>query len=485
MLSTIIPVAWSPFGTDDLVAKPGLALPQSLRTLASEDVNSPLSIARHIRADGAIPLRIGLLYQSVGLLFTEAPVRYLPETDVMLMARSDLVELVAGLRSLGQKGLVQAYPLRGGVGDIISLRRVSGAVCQVLGIESEDVAWTSDAACVLSRSRYVDPLSLGTPDALVFHDDSVPETLTLTLEAATACNFHCGFCYGRHIDQGVLKWDHFSAILDSLHGLRAVEFTGEGEPLMNKRIVDMLRECKQRGLWVHLTTNGSLLDRELAERIVDLGIDSFAVSIESLKPERFARLRPGGDLRVVLHSLRTMHRVRRDRDSALQLRLWVTLLKETLDELDDIHNLAQELEIDFVEFQSLNPMAAYARFYDAYLRSNMLTVGDLCVALEKMQLSPTIRRALESLVRVYAGRRCDIFMSAAMIYWQGEATPCRLLKVPQHPSVGNMIGRDYVEIWQNESFQRFRFALQHGIILNSCQNCPFVASAQIRIPTVI
>src|SRR6266849_6967304 len=186
MLSAIIPVTWSPIGTDDLVATPGFALPQSLRKLAGEDVNSPLSIAHHIRADGAIPLRIGLLYQSEGLLFTEAPVRYLPEKDVVLIARSDLAELVNSLRSLGQQGLVQAQPLRGGVGDIISLRRVNGEVCQVLGIESENVAWTSDAACILSRSRYVDVLALGTPDALVFHDDSVPETLTLTLEAATA-----------------------------------------------------------------------------------------------------------------------------------------------------------------------------------------------------------------------------------------------------------------------------------------------------------
>lgn len=369
------------------------------------------------------------------------------------------------------------HPLRGGVGDIISLRRVSAPVCQALGIESEAVAWVSDEARILSRSRYVDPVSLGTPDALVFHDDSVPETLTLTLEAATTCNFRCGFCYGRHLDQGVLKWDHFTAILDGLPGLRAVEFTGEGEPLMNKRIVNMLGECKRRGLWVHLTTNGSLVNRECAERIVDLGIDSFAISLESLRPERFVRLRPGGDLQLVIDSLRTMHHVRRDRDSDLQLRLWVTLLRETIDELDDISDLAQELEIDFVEFQSLNPMRAYARFYDAYLRANMLTVGDLRAVLETKALSRVIRQSLESLVSVYGGRRCDIFMSAAMIYWQGEATPCRLLKVPQHPSVGNVINKDYESIWQNESFKRFRFALQHGVILDSCQNCPFIASA--------
>src|SRR5258706_6000447 len=264
MLHAIIPVAWSPSGTADLVANPGTALPQALRGLAAREGNSPLSIAQHAAENGAIPLRVGLLYKSEGLLFTDARVRYLPQQDVVVMALSDLASLIASLRSIDQQELVHPGPLRGGVGDILSLRQVSGTVCKALGIESESVAWTSDVSPILSRNRYIDRLSLGIPDALVFHDDSVPESLTLTLEAATACNFRCGFCYGRHIEQGVLKWDHFSAILDGLPGLRAVEFTGEGEPLVNNRIVDMLRECKKRGLWVHLTTNGSLLDRQLA-----------------------------------------------------------------------------------------------------------------------------------------------------------------------------------------------------------------------------
>lgn len=477
MLSTIVPVAWTSEGGDDLIANSEHAFPRALRTLLTEEANSPLAIVRDNRAGGAIPLRIGLLFQRQGLLFTEAPVRYDPEKDVVLLARSDLAELVARLRSPGRQPLIQPPPVRGGVGDIIPLRRISGTVCQALGIKSETAAWSDVEICFLSRNRDLDTLSIGRPDALVFHDDSFPDTLTLTLEPATACNFRCGFCYGRHIEQGVLKWDHFRSILDGLSGLRAVEFTGEGEPLMNRRILDMLRECKRRGLWVHLTTNGSLLSNESAERVIGLGIDSVAVSIESLKPERFARLRPGGDLRIVLNSLRTLNRMRRDSSTRLQLRLWITLLKETLDELQDMDDLAQELEIDFVEFQSLNPMAAYSRFYDHYLRSNTLTVDDLREVLGTMSLPPSIRQSLESLVSVYRGRRCDIFMSAAMIYWQGEATPCRLLKVPQHPSVGNMIGRDYADIWQSDSFQRFRFALQHGVILNSCQNCPFVAGA--------
>jgi radical SAM protein with 4Fe4S-binding SPASM domain len=107
----------------------------------------------------------------------------------------------------------------------------------------------------------------------------------------------------------------------------------------------------------------------------------------------------------------------------------------------------------------------------------MLTVGDLRRILEGREFAPAIRRALEDLVRVYDGRRCDIFMSAAMVYWQGDVTPCRLLKVPLHPAVGSILGEAYPQIWQNESFRRFRFALQHGVVPVSCQKCPFVACA--------
>lgn len=478
MLSTIVPVSWSPFGAEDLVASPRHALPQWLLGLASESPGSPFSVARHARTDGAIPLRVGLLFEHEGLLFTEAPVRFCPETGAVLMARSDLAETIARLAAaLGHDGLGPLSPLRGGVGDLLALRRVSAEVSRLLGIEPDGVAWGSDSIGVISREPSVVARALGHPEALVFHDDALPEALTLTLEVTTACNFRCGFCYGRHIEQGVLSWDCFLRILDGLPGLRAVEFTGEGEPFVNRRLFDMLEESKRRGLWVHLTTNGSLLDGHGAERIVDLGIESLAVSLESLKQERFARLRPGGSLRVVLDALRLMHRVRRERASPLQLRLWVTLLRETLEELGDFDALACELEIDYLEFQTLNPMPAYTRFYDPLHVSNMLTVDDLRRVLQDRALRPVARQALESLERVYAGRRCDIFMSAAMIYWQGEATPCRLLKVPRHPSVGSMVDKEYPEIWRNELFRHFRFALQHGVVLESCQRCPFVTCA--------
>ncbi len=468
---------WSPIGGEDLVARPTCVLPASLRDLVSDPVMTQLAQRLHTDSCGWISLRIGLLFQRAGVLFTDAKVRYIPERDAVVLAKGELAQLAMSLTALGEAGLVRLRPLRGGVGDLLSLRRVNSDVCRALGIASEDVGWGSEAKGILSRERHVDSSALGYPDALVFHEDSFPEAITLTLEVATACNFRCGFCYGRHIKQGVLKWDHFIGILDRLPGLRAIEFTGEGEPFLNKHLVDMLAECKRRGLWVHLTTNGSLLDQRTAHRIVELGVNSFAVSIESLSAERFARFRPGGNLDVVLEALRIICQVRRERASTLQIRLWVTLLAETVSELDAIDALARELEIDYVEFQTLNPIPAYTRFYDDHLRSNMLTVGDLRRILEGREFAPAIRRALEDLVRVYDGRRCDIFMSAAMVYWQGDVTPCRLLKVPLHPAVGSILGEAYPQIWQNESFRRFRFALQHGVVPVSCQKCPFVACA--------
>jgi MoaA/NifB/PqqE/SkfB family radical SAM enzyme len=476
MLSNIIPVEWRPSGVEDFAANAALPLPQSLRDLAATGFSSPLSVSRHT-GDGAIPLRIGLLYSDAGLLFMEAPVRYLPEKDAVLIARSPLEELYRDFRSAGTQELVKPQLLRGGVGDLLPLRRLDAAVCQALGVPDESFLWTWGTSSGLSRNRSLSDSSLGLPDALVFHDDSMPDNLTLTLEAATACNFRCTFCYGRHIDQGILKWDDFLGLLDRLPGLQAIEFTGEGEPLMNKRILEMLAECKRRHLWVHLTTNGSLLDRGFVAQIADLGVESLAISLESLRPERFARLRQGGTLEVVLDALRMAHRVRRERHSGLQLRLWITLLKETLDELDAFDSLAKELELDGVEFQLLNPLSAYTRFYDDFLLSNMLTVDQLKSAIDARPPSLAIRQSLENLIKVYDGRRCDIFMSAAMVYWQGEVTPCRLLKVPQHPSVGNIVNKGYLEIWNNPTFRRFRFALQHGIILRSCENCPFVAGA--------
>jgi len=87
------------------------------------------------------------------------------------------------------------------------------------------------------------------------------------------------------------------------------------------------------------------------------------------------------------------------------------------------------------------------------------------------------RQALKGVLATYAGVRCGIFMDTVMIDCHGRIMPCCLLKAPDFPQLGNLIHEELHIVWARPGYEAFRFALQHGMVLPACADCPDVASA--------
>jgi cyclic pyranopterin phosphate synthase len=82
-------------------------------------------------------------------------------------------------------------------------------------------------------------------------------------------------------------------------GVRRVRLTG-GEPLLHPRVVERVAFVASLGVEdLALTTNATRL-RALARPLREAGLRRITVSIDSLVPERFARITRGGDLLAVL-----------------------------------------------------------------------------------------------------------------------------------------------------------------------------------------
>lgn len=193
------------------------------------------------------------------------------------------------------------------------------------------------------------------------------------IEPTTRCNFTCGFCAGRAMEQRDLDWAAFRAFLVAHPDLRHVELQGEGEPLLHPRFFDMLAACKARGVRVSLITNGSLLSPERIERLLGAGVGSIHVSIESADPARFQAIR-GGKFQKVKDGLALLIARRRERGLAEPLvGLAVTVLKSTIAGLDEVARLYLELGLDGgVVAQQLQPMPVYSRHYDAAMAGEVL-----------------------------------------------------------------------------------------------------------------
>lgn len=132
----------------------------------------------------------------------------------------------------------------------------------------------------------------------------------LRLSVTDRCNLRCSYCMPA---EGIPKLQHgemlsyedlYRVACESVAlGIEKIRVTG-GEPLVRKGLVQFIgRLADIPGLKeLVLTTNGLLLG-ELAIPLRQAGAQRLNISLDSLKPETFARITRGGDLRKVVDGI--------------------------------------------------------------------------------------------------------------------------------------------------------------------------------------
>ncbi len=100
------------------------------------------------------------------------------------------------------------------------------------------------------------------------------------------CNMRCRKCYfWKHgIEEG-LNIEECRRFISSLSGIVKGPFEinlGGGEPLLKEGILELVGLCAQQGLQPAISTNATLIDEALAERLSKAGLHRLSISLDSL-----------------------------------------------------------------------------------------------------------------------------------------------------------------------------------------------------------
>lgn len=96
-----------------------------------------------------------------------------------------------------------------------------------------------------------------------------------------------------------------------------------GEPLLNKRLPELIERCKRHDIWVMISTNLSVpMRHDAAEALVRSGIDSLTLSIDGASQAVYEKYRVGGDLALVLANIRLLAETKRRLGSATPYLYW-------------------------------------------------------------------------------------------------------------------------------------------------------------------
>ncbi|MVW75029.1 GTP 3',8-cyclase MoaA [Pseudomonas xionganensis] len=128
----------------------------------------------------------------------------------------------------------------------------------------------------------------------------------LRISVTDRCDFRCVYCMAEDMTflarQQVLSLEEIERLarLFVAHGVKKIRLTG-GEPLVRQGIVGLCAKIAALpGLReLVMTSNGSQLGK-LAQPLADAGVKRLNISLDSLKPERFAAITRTGELAQVL-----------------------------------------------------------------------------------------------------------------------------------------------------------------------------------------
>lgn len=128
----------------------------------------------------------------------------------------------------------------------------------------------------------------------------------LRLSITDVCNFSCSYClpdgYQCDTPRNFLTTDEITHLVEAFAavGTKKVRITG-GEPCLRKDVVEIIAACKAtKGIEeVAITTNGfNLIDK--IDALVEAGLDSLNVSIDSLNPAMFKLITGHDKLKTIL-----------------------------------------------------------------------------------------------------------------------------------------------------------------------------------------
>lgn len=158
--------------------------------------------------------------------------------------------------------------------------------------------------------------------------------LRIMIDPTNACNFKCTFCptgspellksVGRKIAN--MKLDNFKKIIDDIskfpQKIKKLSLYKDGEPLINKNIVEMIDYAKTSNVTecIAMTTNASLLTRKKSIQIIEAGLDEIRISVEHVSDADYLEVTGTfGDYHKIIENVSALWEECARRDGSLSI----------------------------------------------------------------------------------------------------------------------------------------------------------------------
>lgn len=172
------------------------------------------------------------------------------------------------------------------------------------------------------------------------------------VELTTRCNLLCPMCVkqaeGSCIVEGDMPLDVFQRLLPSLAHTRSLVLNGIGEPLLHPELEEVIRLSRARmpahGV-IGFQSNGFLLDRRRAARLLAAGLDTICLSLDCINPDEAGG---GHAIFAVSRAVEALIQAREAAGRRFRIGIETVLSRGTIAGLPDLVRWAAGQEVDYL-----------------------------------------------------------------------------------------------------------------------------------------
>jgi radical SAM protein with 4Fe4S-binding SPASM domain len=321
------------------------------------------------------------------------------------------------------------------------------------------------------------------------------------LKVFYGCNLKCEMCnHWRDTREPPMSADRFKEVLRELArlGTKKIHISG-GEPMLRPQVPELVEEAATLGIKVTMTTNGTLIDKARAKRLVEGGLRGVNISIDSPIRKMHEKIRGvPGSFKATLKAVELFNRYKHK--GKLTIRINTVVSRTNYQTLETLPELAHELGADGI---NLIPVDDHC--------GEILSMRKKDIAFFNAEIAPKIaERALafglivsdedaypfgrsESEIRLgragryafgyYDKHPCYAPWTHSLIDFNGNVYVCCMTR-ERIPPLGNLRSQTFQEIWEGEAYRRIRLKM-HPPALAPCRRCDDFIDQNRRIWEVL
>jgi MoaA/NifB/PqqE/SkfB family radical SAM enzyme len=328
-------------------------------------------------------------------------------------------------------------------------------------------------------------------EAVQARDLQAPPPVCLYLEVTNRCNLLCETCprtFETLEPPQDMTWEMFTSIVDQFPSIARVVLHGVGEPMLVRALPRMIRYLKDRGIYVLFNTNGTLLNPRKFQELIDTGLDELRVSVDAADRATYLAVR-GKDFfdRIVRDVGKFTAFQARVGSATPKVSIWLTGLKETVQQLPEFVRMAAGMGVHEVHLQRLvfdDAGFGKARAENSLFEQTQAEEEQAIAAAQAVgaALGVTLDASGATEPGVSLKQQSDQPWATCRRPWSlmyftahGRALPCCIAPFSARDystyTLGEASQQTLREIWNGPVYQEFRRSLLSDTPPKPCQNC--------------